>query len=197
MSRSRTAAFASAAVIALAAVATFGCNSGQPSLVQLQETPAATATPLPATPSPPSPPPAATPTPAPTVTVTPRPSATPTVERPTYTPRPRPATATPVRPTRTPIPTINLPTRTPRPTSTPTARQRAQSMVNELPWVSDGLADTERNAYDELSRLSRDYPGISEVALLAGLVRRWGVQSPKSRQSNTSVGWRNTLNRQC
>ncbi len=162
MSRSRTVAFASAAVIALAAVATFGCNSGQPSLVQLQETPAATATPLPATP------PAATPTPAPTVTATPRPSATPTVERPTYTPRPRPATATPVRPTRTPIPTINLPTRTPRPTSTPTARQRAQSMVNELPWVSDGLADTERNAYDELSRLSRDYPGVSEVALRQG-----------------------------
>ena len=89
----------------------------------------------------------------------------------TNTPAPTPPpTATPI-PTPTPTP---QPTNTPRPTSTPTPpspitkledgawlerNQPARAaQLRQLPWVADGVDDTEREAAEDLIRAARRYP---------------------------------------
>ena len=113
-------------------------------------------------------PPTPTSAPAPAVaapvppTGTPEPSNTPL---PTFTPRPRPT------PTNTPVPTIVKPTPTPRPTNTPAppnpiaGLERADllgpaqaNQLKALPWIADGIEDSERDAAQMLIDAARVYP---------------------------------------
>ena len=80
--------------------------------------------------------------PTPTAVLTAIPTATPA---PTYTPRP---VSTPV-PTPTSIPT-------PTPTLSSTAR---------LPWVADGVDESERSAFRELSTLAEQNPAVAKIVL--------------------------------
>ena len=122
-----------------------------------------------------SPPPTPTSTTAPTATLVP-PTNTPA---PTFTPRPQP-TATPAatpRPTYTPRPVSTptpIPTFAPRPTNTPSApspiaalehgdwldqNRRPRAMeLRALPWVADGVDESEKKAAELLIAAARWYP---------------------------------------
>ncbi len=138
--------------------------------------PATTAT---STPSPtPEPEPTPTNAPQPTATATPAPTSTPT-PAPTLTPTPVPPTPTaaPVRPTLEPTTTPQpTPTETPRPTSTPAPpsplaglegaagleanKPALAKQLRELPWVADGVEDTEKVAGEALIALARSHPSV-------------------------------------
>ena len=159
-----------------------GCATPEPTPVpptQAPPTPTAVA-PTPTNPPVPTatPPPAAThrPTATPTPTLSPTPTMVPTATptptltpTPTATPTPTP-TATPV-PTPTPTPTAT-PTSMPTPTSAPTAtpippspitkldygfwlernRPAQAAQLLQLPWIADGVDDSEREVAEELIR---------------------------------------------
>ena len=118
----------------------------------------------------------AEPTPAPTPTPTPEPTATPL---PTPTPTPEP-TATPL-PTPTPTPE---PTPTPTPTATPTLPPYAAVWVSlsgsadldqdlpalaeaitSLPWIADGILESERAAVRQLVDLATSHGPVFDVVV--------------------------------
>ena len=124
----------------------------------------------------------AEPTPAPTPTPTPEPTATPL---PTPTPTPEP-TATPL-PTPTPTPE---PTPTPTPTATPTLPPYAAvwaglsgsadldqdlpalaEAITSLPWIADGILESERGAAQELVDLATSHgPVFDDVVSKAWVI---------------------------
>ena len=152
-------------------------------------TPVPTPTPTPQpTPTPkPEPAPTATPTPQPKPTATPVPTPTRTPQ-PTPTPTPEPApTATPTpppKPTATPVPT---PTPTPQPTPTPAPpspitkldngvwlernKPALAKQIKALPWVADGVQDTEREAAEDLITAAQRYPDIFDALVEMSWVR--------------------------
>ena len=110
--------------------------------------------------------PTLTATASPTDTPTPQPTPTATTLPPTATPTPLPTntpapTATP-QPTATPIPTPTRtprPTFTPQPTSTPTPQLAAMRVIQQLPWVADGVAgDNETVAHQYLRGTAQRAP---------------------------------------
>ena len=131
-----------------------------------------TATPTPPRTPTPTPPPTATPSPQPTATSTPQPTATPTPQ-PTATPTP-PPTATP-----TPPPTAT-PTPPPTATSTPPPyaavwaglseskwldanEPDAAAAIKSLPWVADGLDETEGEVVQELVSIAARSTELSNL----------------------------------
>ena len=110
-------------------------------------------------------PPTASPTAeSPTATSTPSPTNT-SAPQPTFTPRPPPTLPS----SATPVPTLR-PTYTPRPTSTPRVpnplaglqndvwidrnHPKLADAIRDLPWVTDGVSDLEREALQELLWIS-------------------------------------------
>ena len=83
------------------------------------------------------------------------------------------ALPTPI-PTATPAPTYTpLPTPTPVPTPTPTPLNAAR-----LPWIEDGVDESERSAFRELSTLAEQNPAVAKIIL----DRPWvadGVNGPE------------------
>ena len=104
------------------------------------------------------------------VTTEPR---TPDAPEPTATAKPTATTPLPTdtpRPTYTPAP---APTRRPTPTPTPTPVG-----IAKLPWIADGIDESERAAFRELSTLAETNPPVARVLL----ERPWvvdGVTSPE------------------
>ena len=74
---------------------------------------------------------------------------------PTYTPRAAPTPVPTLIPTSTPVPT---PTLIPTPTPTPISAAR-------LPWVADGIDESERAAARELSTLTETNPPVARILL--------------------------------
>ena len=84
------------------------------------------------------------------------PTAIPTAtSEPTYTPRPAPTSVPTLIPTPTPVP---IPTLVPTPTPTPISAAR-------LPWVADGIDESERPAFRELSTLIEQNPAVAKIIL--------------------------------
>ena len=160
-----------AAIAAVLVSVVLGCTAPEPPPAPPTEPPQVavvlpthTATPAPtATDTPPTP----TLTPVPTDTPVP-PTNTPA---PTFTPRPRPTDVPEPTPTRTPRPTP-----TPRPSSTPAPPSPIAALENgdwldrnkrplameirSLPWVADGVDESEREATELLIAAARWYPAV-------------------------------------
>ena len=88
---------------------------------------------------------------------------------------------TPLLPAPTPVPTLiptptPVPTPTPIPTPTPTPVSAAR-----LPWVADGIDESERPAVRELSTLIEQSPRRRQNNLGPPLGRRWRKRPRKSR----------------
>ena len=160
-----------AAIAAVLVSVALGCTAPEPPPAPPTEPPQVavvlpthTATPAPtATDTPPAP----TFTPVPTDT--PVPPTNPPA--PTFTPRPRPTAVPEPTPTRTPRPTP-----TPRPSSTPAPPSPIAALENgdwldrnkrplamgirSLPWVADGVDESEREATELLIAAARWYPAV-------------------------------------
>ena len=149
------------------------CTSEEPGPPEPTPPPFASTAPVPSpapTPSPTSAPmPMATPNPTPAPTVTPAPQPTP-IATPVPTPTPAP-TVTPA-----PQPT---PTATPIPTPVPPSpitdlddgarlerNQPAQAaQLLQLPWIADGVDDSERDAAELLIALARRHPAVFDALM--------------------------------
>ena len=171
-----------AAIAAVLVLVALGCTAPEPPPAPPTEPPQVdvvlpthTATPaLTATDTPPAP----TFTPVPTDTPVP-PTNTPA---PTFTPRPRPTDVPEPTPTRTPRPTP-----APRPTSTPAPPSPIAGLENgdwldrnkrplamrlrSLPWVADGVDESEKEAAELLISVARWYPAVFSALLEKPWVR--------------------------
>ena len=179
----------SAALLVLVALA---CTAPEPTPAPAHT---ATATMAPAVMTAPTdtlPPPSPTATSAPTFTPTPTATAVPPTATPvpTHTPIPTPAPT----PTATPQPT---PTSTPRPTATPTPPSAITKLNNgswlernqperavellQLPWVADGVGESERQAAEELIKTARWYPGAFNILMAMSWLQDSVVTAAEAR----------------
>ena len=175
------------AIITLTAVVlltTFACTAPEPEATPWPVTASAIA---PAAVSVPTPTPRVSPTDTPTPQPTPTTTATPL---PANTPAP---TATPIpTPTRTP-----RPTNTPLPTSTPTPPspitnlkhgaglernqpERAARLLR-LPWVADGVDDTEREVAEDLIAAAQWYPDVFNALVAMSWVQNSAITADEAR----------------
>lgn len=97
---------------------------------------------------------------------------------PTAIPAAAPAPAYTPRPTPTPIPAFTpAPTPTPIPTPTPTPLNAAR-----LPWIEDGVDESEQSAFRELSTLSENNPPAARILL----ERSWVIDSVSGPEKPSS-----------